>query len=37
VCLGSQPASRQRVHLKWSPAELADFIASVREIPPDRR
>jgi hypothetical protein len=37
VCLGSQPASIKRVHMKWPLAELADFIASVRDIPPDQR
>jgi len=37
VSLGKQPASTQRVHLKWTQAELADFIASVRDIAPDQR
>jgi hypothetical protein len=37
VGLGEHPASTQRVHLKWTLAELADFIASVRDIPPDQR
>jgi hypothetical protein len=37
VSLGKQPASIRRVHLKWDPVELAGFIASVRDIPPDQR
>jgi uncharacterized protein len=37
VCLGKQPASAQRVHLKWDRAELADFVSQVREIKPEDR
>lgn len=37
VSLGKQPASGQRVHLNWNPADLDGFIASVRDIPPDQR
>ena len=37
VSVASQPASPTRVHLKWDRAELATFIASVRDIPPERR
>jgi uncharacterized protein len=37
LSLGRQPASTQRVHLKRDPAELAAFIAAVRDIPPAQR
>jgi len=37
VCLGKQPASTQRVHLKWDRADLADFVGSVRDIAPEQR
>ncbi|HEY7580454.1 MAG TPA: DUF1272 domain-containing protein [Acetobacteraceae bacterium] len=37
VGLARQPASTQRVRLKWDPADLPAFIAAVRDIPPERR
>jgi hypothetical protein len=37
VSLGKQPASTQRVHLKWERADLAAFIVSVRDIAPEVR
>jgi hypothetical protein len=37
VCLGRQPASTQRVHLKWDRAELAEFITTAREVAPEER
>lgn len=37
VSLAHDPASTERVHLKWDRAELAAFSASVRDIAPERR
>jgi hypothetical protein len=37
VSLARHPASTERVHLKWDRAGLADFVAGVRDIPPERR
>jgi hypothetical protein len=37
VGLGKQPASTQRVHLKWVRADLAAFVDSVRHISPQDR
>jgi uncharacterized protein len=37
ICLGKQPASRERVQLRWDRAALADFIDSVRHIEPKDR
>jgi hypothetical protein len=37
VCLGKHPASTQRVHLKWDRDGLAAFVASVRDVAPDKR
>lgn len=37
VCLARQPGSTKRVHLKWDRAELAEFVRSVRRIPPADR
>jgi hypothetical protein len=37
VCLGRQPASTRRVHLKCDRDDLAAFIAEVRDIAADRR
>jgi uncharacterized protein len=37
VCLGKQPASTQRVHLKWDRAKLAVFVSSVRDVKPEER
>jgi hypothetical protein len=37
VSIGRQPASNKRVHLKWDRPELAQFVATVRDVkPPDR-
>jgi hypothetical protein len=35
--LDDDPASGERVHLKWNRDELPAFIARVRDIPPERR
>jgi len=37
VCLGRQAASSERVHMKWSREQVAEFAAGVRDVPPDRR
>jgi len=37
VSLGRQPASTERVRLKWERADVATFIAGVRGIAPERR
>ncbi|MGE0226567.1 MAG: DUF1272 domain-containing protein [Acetobacteraceae bacterium] len=37
VCTATHPASTQRVHLKWDRGELAAFIESMRDIPPETR
>ena|SRR5689334_4667095 len=37
VSLARQPASTQRVHLKWDRAELANFARAACGIPPERR
>ena len=37
LSLAKRPASTARVHLEWDRAELAAFIASVRDIPPEER
>ena len=37
VGLPKQPASRERVHLKWDKAEVAAFAAAHRNVPPERR
>jgi hypothetical protein len=37
VGLRKQPASTMRVHLKWDPAELAEFIADVRGVAAEDR
>jgi len=37
VCLGKQPASTERVHLKWPREEVAAFALGVRDIPPEHR
>ena len=37
VGLKRQPASQKRVHLKYDHADIADLVARVRAIPPDRR
>ena len=35
VCLGKQPASTKRVHLKWPREEVAQFVRAVRDIHPE--
>jgi hypothetical protein len=35
--LASRPASRDRVHLKYSKEDVADFAARLRDIPPEQR
>jgi hypothetical protein len=37
VSLARQPASTERVHLKWDRADLVDYVAGVRDIAPERR
>jgi hypothetical protein len=37
VSLAQDPASTERVHLKWDRTDLAAFIAGVRDIAPERR
>ncbi len=37
VCVGRQPASTQRVRLKWDRADLATFVRSVRDVAPEAR
>jgi hypothetical protein len=37
VCLGKQPASSQRIHLKWDRDEIAAFVSAVRDIKPNER
>ena len=37
VSLARQPASTERVYLKWDRAGLAAFVAGVRGIAPERR
>lgn len=37
VGLAHQPASTQRVNLKWSKDDVAAFAASVRDVPPEAR
>jgi uncharacterized protein len=37
VFLPKQPASTERVYLKWDRASLGEFIETVRQIPPERR
>jgi uncharacterized protein len=37
VSLARHPASTERVHLKWDRADLAAFIASLRDIAPEHR
>jgi hypothetical protein len=37
VSLAHDPASTERVHLKWDRVELAAFIAGIRDIAPERR
>lgn len=37
ICLGKQPASLKREHLKYDRAELAAFVARLRDIRPEER
>ncbi len=37
ISLAKQPASDKRVRLKYDGANIADFIAGVRAIPPEKR
>jgi len=37
VSLAKRPASSQRVHLKWDRIELAAFVRTVCDIPPEQR
>jgi len=37
VSLARHPASVQRVRLRWDLAELTEFVAAVRDIPPEQR
>ena len=37
VSLAHQPASIRRVHLKQDKAELAEFVAALRHVPPADR
>lgn len=37
VGLPKQPASTQRVHLKYDRAAIAAFVQGVRGVPPERR
>ena len=37
VGLGRHPASAERVHLKYSREDVAEFVKGVRDIPPEQR
>ena len=37
VGLPHQAASTNRVHLKWSKEDVAAFVATVRDVPPEAR
>ncbi len=37
VCCDNQPPSTTRVHLKRSQAEVAAFVVTLRDIPPEER
>ena len=37
VCLDKQPASTERVRLKWSREEVAEFARRLRDIQPENR
>jgi len=37
VSLAKQPASSERIHLKWDRATLDEFIRKIRDIPPEKR
>src|ERR1700749_941049 len=37
VCVTQQVPSEKRVHLKYSPKDIAAHCARIRDIPPERR
>ena len=37
VCLGKRPGSTQRRSLNYDRAEIAEFVRTVRDIPPSER
>ena len=37
LSLAKRPASTKRVHLSYSPAEIAQHCARIRDIPPQKR
>ena len=37
ACVARQPPSTSRVHLKYSPEEIAAYSARIRDIPPQER
>jgi uncharacterized protein len=37
VSLAHQPASRRRVHTKYSESEIRRFAQSIKDVPPDSR
>lgn len=37
VSLANRPASTNRVHTKYSPAEIAEFVHRVKQISPENR
>jgi hypothetical protein len=37
VCLEKQPASPQRIHLKWPRDQIAEFVERIRGISPEDR
>ena len=37
VCLGKQPASTKRVHMRWTRDEVTEFARGVRDISPENR
>lgn len=37
ISLATRPASSERVHLKYQPDEIAEFVKSVRDVDPAKR
>lgn len=37
ISLATRPASKQRVYLEYSRAEIAEFSRSLKQIPPENR
>ncbi|MEZ5828310.1 MAG: DUF1272 domain-containing protein [Hyphomicrobiales bacterium] len=37
LCLAERPGSAERVHLSYDREEVARFVASLRDIPPEER